>query len=125
MIWPERLLTTPPMVHIPDGYTIRTYNPGDEARFYEVMARAGWPGWNDKKLQPWLSRILPDGWFMIIDETSEQIVATAMSLHITVAFCESRFASQVVVERGIRADTAHLSQVLATQRGNRTKCTNS
>ena len=81
MVWPEQLLTAPPKVQLPDGYTIRTYQPGDEARFYEVMALAGWPGWNDEKLRPWLSRILPDGWFMIIDEASDEIVATAMCLH--------------------------------------------
>ena len=81
MVWPEQLLTAPPRVQLPDGYTIRTYQPGDEFRFYEVMALAGWTGWNDEKLHPWLSRILPDGWFMIIDEVSEEIVATAMCLH--------------------------------------------
>jgi len=81
MVWPEQLLSTLPRVQLPDGYTIRTYQTGDEARFYEVMALAGWPGWNDEKLQPWLSRILPNGWFMIIEEASEEIVATAMCLH--------------------------------------------
>jgi mycothiol synthase len=81
MVWPEQLVATPPKVELPDGYTIRTYEPGDEARFYEVMAQAGWSGWNDEKLKPWLSRILPDGWFMIISETNDEIAATAMCLH--------------------------------------------
>lgn len=81
MVWPEPLLDTPPTVQLPPGYTLRTYQPGDELRFYEVMALAGWPGWNDAKLQPWLLRIVPEGWFMVICEQSDTIVTTAMALH--------------------------------------------
>jgi mycothiol synthase len=81
MVWPERLLKMPPMVHLPGGYTLRTYQPGDEPRFYDLMALAGWPGWTDEKLKPWLSRVLPDGWFMVMHEARDEIVATAMGLH--------------------------------------------
>jgi mycothiol synthase len=81
MVWPKPLLNSPPLVHLPEGYTIRTYRPGDELRFYEVMERAGWPGWNEKTLRPWLAKILPDGWFMVIEEADKEIVATAMALH--------------------------------------------
>ncbi len=81
MVWPEQLLTTPPPVNLPFGYALRAYQPGDKARFYEVMALAGWSGWNDERLQPWLSRVLPEGWFMVIDEKRNEIVATAMCLH--------------------------------------------
>jgi mycothiol synthase len=81
MVWPEHLLQTPPAVRLPPGYALRTYRLGDEARFYEIMEQAGWPGWDEKKLQPWLSRILPRGWFMAVHEQSRQIVATAMALH--------------------------------------------
>ena len=81
MVWPEHLLNAPPAVRLPPGYTLRTYRQGDEPRFYKVMELAGWPGWDDEKLQPWLARILPDGWFMVIHEESSQIVATAMALH--------------------------------------------
>ncbi len=81
MVWPEHLLNAPPAVRLPPGYTLRTYRPGDEPRFYQVMALAGWPGWDDEKLQPWLWRILPEGWFMAIHRESNQMVATAMALH--------------------------------------------
>lgn len=80
MVYPEHLLNALPQVRLPSGYSLRTYRPGDEGRFYEVMAIAGWSGWNDEKLQPWLPRILLDGWFMIVDDTSGQIAATAMAL---------------------------------------------
>ena len=45
------------------------------------MELAGWPGWDDEKLQPWLAMILPQGWFMAVHEGSDEIVATAMALH--------------------------------------------
>ena len=81
MVWPEHLLKTPLAVRLPPGYALRTYRRGDEPRFYEVMELAGWPGWNDEKLQPWIARMLPEGWFMAVHEGGKQIVATAMALH--------------------------------------------
>ena len=81
MAWPERLLCTPPVVRLADGYCLRTYRPGDEPRFFRLMELAGWPGWNHERLKPSLSRILPDGWFMAVHEASGEIVATAMAFH--------------------------------------------
>jgi mycothiol synthase len=81
MVWPEERLNDPPLAKLPSGYTLRVYQPGDEPRFYEVMALAGWPGWDDEKLQPWLARIPPDGWVMVVHVASRQIVATAMALY--------------------------------------------
>jgi mycothiol synthase len=45
------------------------------------MDLAGWPDWDDKKLQPWMARIPPESWFMAIHQESDVIVATAMGLH--------------------------------------------
>lgn len=42
MVWLEQLLNTPPAVRLPSGYSLRTYRPGDEPRFYKVMELAGW-----------------------------------------------------------------------------------
>jgi len=81
MVWPEHRLNAPPVVQLPLGYTLRTYRRGDESRFYQVMELAGWPGWNDKKLQPWMARIPPESWFMAVHVESGEIVATAMGLH--------------------------------------------
>lgn len=80
LVWPEALLDSKPAVHLHPGYTLRTYRPGDEPRFYELMALAGWPGWDEKKLRPWRARLLPEGWFMVVHEQGNQIVATAMAL---------------------------------------------
>lgn len=81
MVWPDHLLDHPPVVVVADGYHLRTYRRGDELRFYEVMALAGWPGWDDEKLKPWIARIPPGSWFMAVHSASDQIVATAMGLH--------------------------------------------
>ncbi len=81
MKWPERLLGAPPAVELPAGYGLRPYRPGDEVRFYKLMELAGWPGWDDERLKPSLSRILPGGWFMATYEQNGEVVATAMALH--------------------------------------------
>lgn len=81
MVWPLSRLATPPAPRLPQGYILRTYRPGDEPRFYEVMALSGWPGWDDAKLRPWLARIPPESWFMLVHAADDQIVATAMGLH--------------------------------------------
>jgi len=81
MVWPQARLNAPPVVETAAGYALRTYQPGDEARFYTVMELAGWAGWDKQRLQPWLARIPPASWFMAIHKPSHQIVATAMGLH--------------------------------------------
>jgi len=86
MVWPKHLLDAPPSVRLPFGYMMRTYHPGDEIRFFEVMGLAGWPGWNGERLRSWLSRILPEGWFMVIHAESDEIVATAMALQDQLEF---------------------------------------
>jgi mycothiol synthase len=68
-------------VELPPDYALRTFEFGDEARFCELMALAGWPGWNTEKLQPWLERTLPDGWFFAVHCETDQIVASAMCLY--------------------------------------------
>jgi len=79
MVWPAARMTAP--VRLPTGYTLRPYRPGDEPRFCQLMALAGFTGWDDERLRPWVARILPDGWFMAVHTASDQIVATAMCLH--------------------------------------------
>jgi mycothiol synthase len=81
MVWPELLLSAPPAAPLAAGYALRTYRPGDERRFYDIMALAGWPHWDDERLAPCLSRILPEGWFMAVHRESGAIVATAMAVH--------------------------------------------
>jgi mycothiol synthase len=81
MVWPKARLAAPPTVQLPPGYRLRTYRLGDEPGFYRVMALAGWPGWDDEKLRPWLARIPPASWFMVLPTGNDEIAATAMGLH--------------------------------------------
>lgn len=80
MIFPEHRTATPPEVMVPEGYMIRTHHPGDEAGFYQVMTQAGFAGWDDDRLRPWLPRIVPESWFFVIHEADNRIVATAMGV---------------------------------------------
>jgi hypothetical protein len=43
MLWPEARSGAPPAVRLAPDYALRTYRPGDEARFYQVMSLAGKP----------------------------------------------------------------------------------
>ena len=81
MLWSMDRQISPSCDQSPSGYTLRTYQPGDEPGFYLLMDAAGWPGWDDEKLRPWLYRILPGGWFMLVEEKSGEIVASSMATH--------------------------------------------
>jgi mycothiol synthase len=81
MVWPQHKIDQPPSVVLPNGYRLRTYDRGDEPRFFQVMTLAGWPNWDEERLKPWLYRMLPQGWFMIVARETNQIVATAMATH--------------------------------------------
>jgi mycothiol synthase len=81
MIWPVSKTDHIPAIEVPEGYSLRNYHPGDETRFYELMNLAGWDNWSDGTLQPWLAKIIPDGWYMLIHDLTEKIVCTAMALH--------------------------------------------
>jgi len=79
MVWPPARLDDPPLPQPPRGYSLRTYQPGDEPRWFELMALAGWPGWHEE--EHYFSRILPDGWWMAVHDESNCIAASAMAVH--------------------------------------------
>ena len=81
MLWPAHLHDSLPEIQVPTNYTLRTYQPGDEPGFFKVMDLAGFKDWDDETLRPWLLKILPDGWFLIVQEASGEIVTTAMATH--------------------------------------------
>ncbi len=81
MVWPQHLLGSPPAVILPPGYALRTYQPGDEPGFYQLMALVGFSEWNNAYLTEWMGRILPESWFMAVQEETGEIVATAMGCY--------------------------------------------
>lgn len=80
LVFDQRRTIDPTWLETPAGYSLRTYRPGDEAGFYRVMAGAGWPGWDDQRLEPWKARMLPKCWFLVVHDASQEIVASAMGI---------------------------------------------
>jgi mycothiol synthase len=81
MVWPPDGRMTSPEPRLAGAFFLRTYRPGNEESFFRLMDSVGWTGWDQARLRPWLYRILPHGWFPIIDQTSEEIVATCIATH--------------------------------------------
>jgi mycothiol synthase len=82
MLWPERLLSAPPSVDLPDGYALRVFRPGeDDARHRDLMHAVGFTDWDEVALQTWLNRVLPDGLFVVEHCATGELVATAMASH--------------------------------------------
>lgn len=80
LVFDQRRTIDPTWLETPTGYSLRTYCLGDEAGFYRVMAGAGWPGWDDQRLEPWKARMLPKCWFLVVHDASQEIVASAMGI---------------------------------------------
>lgn len=97
MLWPAERLSDPPRPLVAPGYLLQTCDPAGVnmqvhpydriiADFGRLMASAGWPGWDEARLAPWLPRMLrsegetPPGWFMVYHQESGELVATAMAL---------------------------------------------
>ena len=81
MVWPAALLASPAPLRLAPGYTLRTWQLGDEPGFYRVMALAGFGQWDEEKLRPSRARMLPSGWFFIVHDATGIIVTTAMATH--------------------------------------------
>ncbi len=80
MIWPQHRLDAPPPVVIPTGYVVRPLQSGEEASYFRLMARGGWPGWDENRLRLWRPRLLPSGWFVAVTSPGNMVVASAMAL---------------------------------------------
>lgn len=80
MFWPRDRRDAPPRVVLPPGYGLRTFRPGDEERWCELMGLCGWADWKPSMLAPWHERLLPEGFYLAIHEATDVIVASAMAL---------------------------------------------
>lgn len=81
MVWPESMLESLPEVTLPAGYTLRCFQWGDESGYFRLMDSAGFKNWDNETLKPWLAKVLPDGFFVMTESASEEIVASAMATH--------------------------------------------
>ena len=78
MLWPERLLASPPEPTLPSGYALRTFLPGDEAEYLNLMGAAGF-ACDQEALKGYLSRVLPDSLFLAFHRFTGELAATAMA----------------------------------------------
>ncbi len=117
MVWPPGKRVAGAERRLPEGYALRTYRPGDEARFFRLMQAAGWPSWDEEKLHPWLYRILPGGWYFAVHTASDEIAATCMATHDPtwqVPFCgEVGWTAAHPAHRGKGLGPAVVSAVVA------------
>ena len=81
MVWPASRLNARVQWSVPDGYLLRCYLPGDKQGFFNLMERAGFPGWNFIEFEKYLYKIIPDGFFLILHQETDSMAATAMALH--------------------------------------------
>ncbi len=80
MVWPASERRSCPAVDPAPGYTIRTYQDGDEEDFLRLMSLSDFDPWDEAKLSDNINQIIPGGWFFAVDGAG-QIVATAMAQH--------------------------------------------
>lgn len=80
LLWPAQLLSQPPHVEVPHGYSLRTYREGEDRVVRDLLASDHWTisdaHWNDYK-----DRLLPKGLFLIIHTDTHVPVGTAGAVH--------------------------------------------
>lgn len=64
-------------------FVLRNFTTDDRAAYIELMRNAGFSYWNDQVLQNLLSKILPNGIFLLTD--GNKLIATASALHSPIA----------------------------------------
>jgi len=88
MIWPERLLASPPDARAPEGYQLRCFagriagNPqADEAALLTLMHNAGFSNWSHEQLVQIAPSVLAGGHLVAVHLASGKLVASAMARH--------------------------------------------
>ena len=81
MVWPQDRLHALPDPRVHPDYELRFYQPGDETAWYNVMALAGFTGWNQERVDALLQSVLQDGWFLAYHRATGELVASAIACH--------------------------------------------
>ncbi len=79
MVWPAARLEAPPAVVLPKGYRLRQYADGDADAYLALMQKAGFRTWDREQLAKTLPSVLPGGFFLVEEEATGRLVATAMA----------------------------------------------
>lgn len=81
MLWPEQRLDQPPPVELHEGYVLRTFQDGDEEGYLNLMHTAGFDTFNQEQLVNAMKKVIPGGFFVVVHEPTNEIVATTMATH--------------------------------------------
>lgn len=81
MLWPESRLHVPPQYQVAEGFELRRYRAGDDVAIVRVLTRAGFRSWSQRTLKRWLAHVLPEGCFLMVERTTNQVVAVTMAAH--------------------------------------------
>lgn len=81
MNWPARLQNQPPQVRLPDGYSLRNYQPSDQSQYAVLMEKAGFGLWDAQRIQQTFLHTLPEAFFVVEHRPSKTVVATALANH--------------------------------------------
>ena len=79
MLWPQSKLNQPPEVKMTGAYVLRNLRLEEAPAYYALMDGAGFKGWSDNMLIPWLTKLLPRGLFVIEHAPTRALAATAMA----------------------------------------------
>jgi mycothiol synthase len=84
MLWPaDWLIAANPALPmtLPEDYELRTYQPADAAAYLDLMHGAGFTDFDEARLVGWLTKVLPDGFFLIVHRPTGQLAVTAGASH--------------------------------------------
>jgi mycothiol synthase len=79
MIWPENRPAAGCAPRPPAGYLLRTFRPGDEPAYLDLMRAAGFEDFDGEKLAGLQKRVLPGGFFVAVHRDTGALAATAMA----------------------------------------------
>ncbi|WP_456276399.1 GNAT family N-acetyltransferase [Bacillus sp. AK128] len=80
LLCPPELFRLPPEPSLPKGYYVRNFREEDKLNYKKMLEEEGW-NLSNEDINDFFSRILPDGLYFIVDEKTEEIVASASALH--------------------------------------------
>lgn len=79
---PDSVAATRLPLNLAPGYTLRIFRPQvDDDEYIALMQAAGFEDWHADRLTLCKMTALPDGWFVIVDDASGALAATAMATH--------------------------------------------
>jgi RimJ/RimL family protein N-acetyltransferase len=82
MVWPKNLQGAPQGVELPVEYVLRTFEPGDEHAYLDLLQSAGFNQSGNGTTITYLRDALPGGCFLVVHRSTGQLVATAVANHI-------------------------------------------